>query len=143
MYYFHPAWDRSCAACESFYYRLDGTVLRDRETGRPERRTNDAIPTPCDSCPKVPDEIKAVQMDKPDGWREMRKSADDATPENRAFLKFFVRCRTVGRFPADPLSEHLAGVVGEVEAAYNRMPTERLIAAVGTLTAVLPLLVRR
>lgn len=126
----HPGWDRSCAACETYRVREDGTYSPDKRTGLPMLRPA-GVPTPCHKCPKVPAAARDAGLD----WRELRKLAADMTPANRAALDFYLACRAVGRFPDDPLVGWYAPLVRDVEDLGRRVEHVALMSALAGLAA--------
>ncbi|MDB5312655.1 MAG: hypothetical protein JWO38_6857 [Gemmataceae bacterium] len=127
----HPEWDRPCGVCETYLFRDDGAVTR--RAGLPVLRPA-GTPTPCGKCAKVP--AAARQQGLP--WQDLRKLAEDLTPQNRAAWQFYRECRAVGSFPDDPLVRWAAVLIRDVEAVAERQPLERLTAAVAGLVASFP-----
>lgn len=129
MILFHPEWDRSCGACETYLYANDGTVKPDRRTGLPMLRPAGS-PTPCLQCPKVP---------SPEGfrgdWRAARKAAREMTDANRLAYAHYRRCRAVNRFPDDPIVSWCASLIRAVEDAHAKLPLQTLTTSINTLTA--------
>jgi hypothetical protein len=81
-------------------------------------------PTPCQSCPKVPEWVKASGAD----WRECRAAADELSEADRKALAVYVRCKATLRFPDDPIVAWYSGVFrgceDELDAERAREPGE-------------------
>lgn len=123
----HPEWNRPCAACETWWYEDDGRVKRDA-TGEPMRRPAGA-PTPCNSCAKVPKWAKERGFDV----SELRKLADEITPENEQAWEAYREFRATGAFPDDPVVRWYSALCREVEDEAAKVPAERLAAATDRL----------
>lgn len=123
----HPEWDRSCATCEKYLPKDDGTLLLNRSTGEPLRRTRE--PTPCHKCPKVPLAVRTSGADP----RKMRQFACDLTTQDRKTWAFYRKCRSVGRFPDDALVDWYSSALTDVYDTVERLPTMRMVEGIEAL----------
>jgi hypothetical protein len=78
------------------------------------------IPTPCHSCPKIPDGVDKV-------------SDNAVEPTDRSWRAYdhYRKCRAVGVFPDDPIVRRNAAVVRAVEDDFEGAPLRRLLARLG------------
>jgi len=116
----YPLWSRTCQQCERFVYGADGLLRYDHKGNPQERKAH--LPTPCGSCPKVPDAAKQVTHH----WRELRRKAEDMTPENRAAYKAYKSFKATGRFPDDPIVTWYSGIIREMEDAVENRNHSRV-----------------
>lgn len=116
---YHPVWDRTCGQCKRYHYGADGALKRDHK-GQPLERP-EWVPTPCQSCPKVPAEAKAAGLSIP----VLRELAEEIGPENRAAWRFYLQCKATGRFPDDRIVAWYSGIFREAEDSHARYLAER------------------
>jgi hypothetical protein len=98
----NPRWRIPCSDCE---------LIQFDRTGRAFPRGD--APTPCESCPKVPESVKATGAD----WRECRAAANEFTPENRAAFDAYFAFGPDA--PADPVFRWHSGIVRRAIAEYE------------------------
>jgi len=136
----NPRWRLPCAVCVKYQYTADGELMSDPESGKPMLRGDGE--TPCSSCPKVPDTVKAMCGPA----AEMRAAAWEMTPQQRDALDHYYRMKAV-QWPepskSDPVCQWYAGIfcqteseLADVRAAVNERIGD-------TLTMVFTLLTRR
>lgn len=104
---------RSCELCKQYLFSSDGRIRLDGPhglSGNPIPR-HPSQPTPCRSCPKIPE-----------GKKPCPENAIELTPENRQALEHYLECKAVGDFPDDPagLVRRDAAIIGEVLETIER-----------------------
>lgn len=115
---YHPAFKRTCRACETYQFSDHGIELD--ESGNPRKRSP-RVPTPCRTCPKVPEWAKQVEGD----YKELRKLADDMTEANRQAYRYYLECKATQAFPSDPIVRWYSGLIRDVEDGHQRYQSER------------------
>ena len=103
--------------------------------GEPQPRGN--LPTPCDSCPKVPRWARNSL-----GWKECRKHAAELTDDNRQAWEFYYEHRDSP--PDDELFRWYAGIIRRVmDEREADAQTANYKATGATLEAMITLAFRR
>lgn len=111
---------RSCVDCKQFMYddtpqRMGLPVIRG---GVHQPRGN--TPTPCRWCPKIPASVPANQA--------TADKAVELSERNWLALIHYLKCRAVGRFPADPWVERNAMIIREeMDAAEQDRQDRRVL----------------
>lgn len=119
--------------CEQYTYRRDGTIVEDHE-GKPLKRNPLVVlPTPCGSCPKVPDGAKQATSD----YKELRKLAEDMTEQNRTAYKAYKRFKATANFPDDPIVEWYSGIIRDIEDAHTRRQQSKITESFDILCEIL------
>lgn len=119
---YHPRWNIPCGVCEAWLFTKEGRLHRDA-AGNPTERGG--LPTPCGTCPKVPQHLRELY---PDDVVRLRAAADELTPANRRFWTFYNECKAVGWTSgagSDPVVRFLAGGLREVEDRHARDAADR------------------
>ena len=114
LYLTHPELP-SCEQCLRFVYDPATWQRSEKPKGTPVKRPPN-VPTPCRSCPKIPQ-----------GERPHPSNAIELTDENYRVYVHYQRCKAVGRFPDDPIVEHNAGLIRTVEDRVARDEQTKLV----------------
>jgi hypothetical protein len=93
----HPEFDRTCKSCITFIYNEDGTICK--RAGQPQPRPK-GVPTPCDRCPKIPDDAP-----------KSPEHAIEPTSRSLAVIDHYDGCRAVASFPDDPIVKANATII--------------------------------
>lgn len=119
----HPEWNISCAHCEKWWKKADGSyqfrrplqlqIVAERPKG---------CPTPCTTCPKVPAGVRMAATT----WQEARHAAVEVSEQTRQTLEFFKRCRATDRFPDDPLVDWYSVIIRDVWDEADTLPLVRI-----------------
>jgi len=129
-----PQWDRSCKDCQKYFYDNDTGAVRLDRVGLPMLQVPGIPSTPCHKCEKVPLEVRKRRTD----IKAMRQAAAELTAQHRQAWAFYRKCRTIGRFPSDPLVEHFAVIFRDAESAAERMPILKLQQTLELMVQTLP-----
>jgi hypothetical protein len=121
LYYRHPAhFSLSCETCQKFVQK-DGVLVRHPARTGPPLERQPGQPTPCATCPKIPE----------DAPERTRRFARELSPRNLAAFKHYRECAAVGRFPDDPIVRRNAAIIKEVADSYRDSKLDALAALLG------------
>lgn len=127
MFAFPQMVTRTCARCVLFMYddtpgeMGPPTML---ESGKQMARPEGCDP-PCHQCPKVPYDAPA----------RTREHAIDPPEASYEAVRFYQRCRAVGRFPEDEIVERNAGLIEPIERHAEIVKTKDAAGAIALLLA--------